>query len=105
MANPAVKAVVGYLNNNHYVRSAKNYRNQLLDDYFRSRGQDAGRQLADELRSVAADGLCVTIAFNTPWVIDILTAAWERYATGMTLVVADNSSDQAARKAIVQICR
>ena len=57
------------------------------------------------LRSVAADGLCVTVAFNTPWVIDILTAAWERYATGMTLVVADNSSDQAAREAIVQICR
>ena len=99
---PPVRTVAGFFS--LHVRRAKNLRNELVDGYFRSQGREEGRKLADELRQDTCNGLCITIAFNTPWVIDILTAAWRRYATGMILVVVDNSSDSKAREAIKRIC-
>jgi len=104
MHRQAVKAVVNFLNQNPLSRAGKNFRNRLLDALFRSRDSDRGRAFAQQLPPGARDGLCVAIAFNTPWVIDILTAGWLRYSSGMTLLVADNSLDDKARQNIKAIC-
>ncbi len=104
MFRPAVRSVVDFLNQNGLSRSAKNFRNRLIDNYFRSRDSGKGRDMAAQLPALAQDGLCVAIGFNTPWVIDILTAAWVRNSTGMVLLVADNSSDPEARERIERIC-
>lgn len=84
------------------ILALKSLRNRIVDHSFRARWREAGEGLAERLRP--ADAVCATIAFNTPWVIDVLTAAWLVNCRNMTLVVADNSSDAEARHRIGDIC-
>jgi hypothetical protein len=100
-----LKRLIRFLNYNPVARRAKNWRNELLDRHFRSRGHAEGKTLIDTLRARGAKSLCFTIAFNTPWVIEILLAAWRRYPTGLELIVVDNSSDHEKRVQIQQICQ
>jgi len=99
------RAISDTLNGNAFVRFAKNGRNAIVDTAFRHRDIAAGRRLADTLAAAGAQDVCVSIAFNTPWVVDLLTAAWRLHPVGLTLAVADNSSDAAARTANARICR
>jgi hypothetical protein len=97
------KTLVKSLNTNALVRRLKNWRNDVVDASFRRRCRAAGADFASRLPLEAREAVCFTVAFNTPWVIDILTAAWARHCRGMTLVVIDNSSDPDARVEIARI--
>jgi len=97
------KRIVDFLNHNRPVRYAKNVRNQLIDLSFRARGRSEADRLIDALGR--ASNVCFTIAFNVPWTIEVLVAAWQRFPTGLSLIVANNSSDPKKRRDIETICR
>ncbi|MDX8531922.1 hypothetical protein RFM41_07790 [Mesorhizobium sp. VK25A] len=64
-----------------------------------------GKDLSEkDLSGKAGRNYCFTIAFNTPWIIDVLTKAWQVFPTGTRLVVIDNSPKQDARASIEAIC-
>ncbi len=100
-----LRRIVDAANANGRIRALKNIRNEVIDRFFRWRGRAAGQALAEELRQSGARSVCFAIAFNTPWVIDLLTAAWARHARGMKLVVIDNSSSTEASSAHRAICQ
>lgn len=96
--------IAGFLNRYAVIRRLKNRRNAAIDRMFRGRAAETGHELAAKL---SADGVtfpCFVIAFNTPWVVDLLIAGWQRHCTGAHLVVLDNSSDAGAAQAIRRIC-
>jgi hypothetical protein len=92
------------LNANGIVRAGKNLRNGAIDRRFRRRDAAAGRHLAAELSRRGTRHVAFSIAFNSPWVIDLLTAAWHAHPVGLDLVVLDNSSDADARARHAAIC-
>jgi hypothetical protein len=98
------RAVSDACNDNPVVRAAKNLRNEAIDRVYRRRRQDDGATFAAELERRGVHRLCVAVAFNSPWVIDVLTAAWELHPVGMALAVVDNSSRPAARAEHQRIC-
>lgn len=100
-----LKKIRDAIGRNRVVGRAKFLRDRLFYRYFRAQGAARAREFAKNLLSSGSSRLCFTIAFNTPWVIDALTKAWQVHPTGMLLVVIDNSSDEAARKSIEDICR
>lgn len=99
------RVIGGALDGNGLVRAGKNARNAVVDRWFRRRGADAGRRLAADLARRGTRRVAFTIAFNAPWVLDLLTAAWRAHPVGFDLVVLDNSSDAAARARHAEICR
>ncbi|UCI24968.1 hypothetical protein [Mesorhizobium sp. B2-8-5] len=101
----AFKPIVDRLSRSQAVIQAKMLRNRLVYKIFESRGRASGHLLAKQLLDASVSRVCITIAFNTPWVIDALTKAWEIQPPGMTLVVVDNSTKPEAREAIARICR
>ncbi|TPI19337.1 hypothetical protein [Mesorhizobium sp. B4-1-1] len=101
----AFKPIVDGLSRNRTVIRIKLLRNQFVYKAFEYRGRASGRRMAEELQDAGVSRVCITIAFNTPWVIDALTKAWEMHSPGMTLVVVDNSTKIAAREAIARICK
>ena len=105
LAAEMLKKIRDAIGRNRVVGRAKFLRDRLFYRYFRAQGAARAREFAKNLRSSGSSRLCFTIAFNTPWVIDALTKAWQVHPTGMLLVVIDNSSDEAARKSIEDICR
>ncbi|TPN79505.1 hypothetical protein FJ987_14395 [Mesorhizobium sp. CU2] len=100
----AFKPIADAISKNRFAIQAKTLRNHVFYKIFESRGRASGRLLAKQLRDAKASRVCITIAFNTPWVIDALTKAWEMRPPGMTLVVVDNSDRIDARKTIARIC-
>lgn len=98
------RAVSVACNGNPVVRAAKNLRNEAIDRAYRRRRSAAGAEFAAELERRGAHRLCISVAFNSPWVIDVLTAAWELHPVGMALAVVDNSSRPAARSEHERIC-
>lgn len=105
MAWKPLKSLIRRIHQNRRVRKAKDFRNALVEGYFRSRDVASGLKFAETLRQTGSRHYCFAIAFNTPWVIDALAKAWLTYSTDMTLVVVDNSSNRAARQAIETVCR
>jgi len=93
------------IHGNPVVRSAKNLRNGLVDGAFRRAAAARGRRLADELVRSGVREAAFTIAFNTPWAIDLLTHQWSRHHPDLRLVVIDNSSDRSARAEHDDLCR
>ena len=85
------------------VHGLKRARNVLLERAFRgvrSRGTD--KFLAQQA-GIAGGSLVLSIAFNQPWVIDLLTRMAKRHLDG-TLIVLDNSRKAEARREIARIC-
>ncbi len=90
---------------NRVLRSAKNLRNGLIDRTFRRAAAAEGWRIADQLSHDGVREAAFTIAFNTPWAIDLLTRQWSRNHPDLRLVVIDNSSDRSARVAHEGLCR
>lgn len=86
------------------VRALKNVRSALMDHWFRSQGHAARDAFLDK-SDFGGRPVVFTIAFNTPWVIDLLTASFAERMAETVLVVADNSKDPAARAEHRRICR
>ncbi|CAN7768003.1 hypothetical protein [Mesorhizobium sp. LjNodule214] len=104
MARKILKRTVDAINASSFVGKAKSIRDQLSYRIYQAKGASRGREFARHLQKSGLSRVCFTIAFNTPWVIDALTKAWQIYAPGLSLVVVDNSSSDAARKSIERIC-
>ncbi|UCI06246.1 hypothetical protein [Mesorhizobium sp. B1-1-8] len=99
------KKFVEAFRSNPVIYSAILTRDWLIYRFFRLMSPARGRAFADELRKTGASRLCFVVAFNTPWVIDALTKGWQKYASGMLLVVVDNSRSPEARRAIEMVCK
>jgi len=94
-----------HLNRIPLVRPAKNLRNILVDGMFRIQGRSKGKQLAEEIKKRRWKYVAFSIAFNTPWLIDLLTEAWQKHSCGFDLVIIDNSNNPAARVQNASICQ
>ena len=79
-------------------------RHEILRLQFLRSATSKGHAFAKRLSERPERNYCFTIAFNTPWVIDVLTKAWQVFPTGTRLVVIDNSRSQEARASIEAIC-
>lgn len=80
-------------------------RNRALERVYRNSGTAArDRFLSDHGREVGPK-VAVTIAFNTPWVIELFLRAAKANMPGMSIIVADNSSKEVACDEIVALCR
>jgi hypothetical protein len=99
------RKIIDVITRSPAVISAKQIRNRIVYKIFEYRGRYSGRSFAEQLRGAGVSRVCITIAFNTPWVVDALAKAWELHPPGMTLVVLDNSTDAAARETIARICK
>lgn len=98
---PATNAAIRNL---QWVRHVKNWRNRILDTAFRKSGHEARDAFLADF-SPNHDIVVFAIAFNAPWVIELLTAAWQLSVRDADLVVIDNSSSAAARERHRKICR
>ncbi|CDX11116.1 conserved hypothetical protein [Mesorhizobium sp. ORS 3324] len=98
-----LKHIERSIRRNHLVWATLQYRDLLVYRRFRGRDVESGRAFAREAKTGGAN-FCFAVAFNTPWVVDALTKAWVTYTSDVMLVVVDNSSSIAARKAHQEIC-
>ncbi|RTL54080.1 MAG: hypothetical protein EKK40_06005 [Bradyrhizobiaceae bacterium] len=99
----ALRRFVTAINGNRLVRAAKDARNDLIDRRFRASGHEERDRFLGQFKPKS--GFVVfAIAFNTPWVVDLLTAAWGKYVTDADLVVVDNSKKPEARARHRDIC-
>ncbi|WP_258052280.1 hypothetical protein [Mesorhizobium sp. INR15] len=99
-----LKKPIDAISRSPLVGKVKSIRNRLSYLFFQAKGASRGREFSRLLKKSGSSRFCFTIAFNTPWVIDALTKAWQLHPPGLSLVVVDNSSDEAARKFIEHIC-
>jgi hypothetical protein len=85
------------------VHGFKRVRNAAIERVFRHRRPDRLAAFVREHASACRGSVAFTIAYNAPWVIDLLTrlAPLELRAT---LVVCDNSRDREARRLIERLC-
>ena len=85
------------------LQGVKRARNVILERTFRSiRSREADKFLTEHA-GLAAGSLVISVAFNQPWVIDLLTRMAKRHFEG-TLIVLDNSRKVEARREIARIC-
>lgn len=85
------------------VHGLKRARNVLIERAFRGvRSRETGKLLAKHA-GLAGGSLVISVAFNQPWVIDLLTRMAKRHLEG-TLIVLDNSRNSRARREIARIC-
>ncbi|RVD56664.1 hypothetical protein EN828_24075 [Mesorhizobium sp. M2D.F.Ca.ET.185.01.1.1] len=80
------------------------FRHEILYRQFLGSAASKGHAFAESLSGKPERNYCFTIAFNTPWIVDVLTKAWQMFPTGTRLVVIDNSPKQDARASIEAIC-
>ncbi|RST88015.1 hypothetical protein EJC49_02425 [Aquibium carbonis] len=99
-----MSSIVHGLNANRAVRGLKNLRNAFVDNRFRSKGHEAIAPFLAALPDRSQERICFAIAFNSPWVIDILGAAWARQCPHTPLAIIDNSSSSMARGDIEHVC-
>lgn len=99
------RSISGGFDRNPVVRAAKNLRNGVIDHAFRRCSAAAGHRFATAISARGVRHAAVAIAYNSPWVVDLLTQAWARHQPGLPLVVIDNSSDPAARAEHAALCR
>jgi hypothetical protein len=83
----------------------KAIKNDIVDALFRASKPNEYPCLIQDLKSSIGPNVCFSIAFNTPWVINLLIRFWKKNVGDTTLVVADNSSKPEARRQIAEICR
>lgn len=100
-----IRRAVDALNQNSVVRFLKNARNQIVDLSYRMRGRDEAARVVDRLRRSDVRNACFTVAFNVPWAIQAMIAAWRRFPIGLDLVVANNSSHRGKRQEIRGLCK
>jgi hypothetical protein len=99
------RRLVDVINRNPVVRFLKNARSQLVDLSYRARARDEAAQLVSRLTRSNVRNACFTVAFNVPWAIRTMIAAWRRFPIGHDLVVANNSSNSEKREEIKALCQ
>lgn len=79
-------------------------RNQIIDRAYSRRKSPDLEAVRAALPTGEGVNILVTIAFNVPWVIDLLVRSVRRHMPEWTLVVVDNSNDDAKRQEIRALC-
>lgn len=82
----------------------KKIRNNCLDLAFRSTGKDRLKLAATFTKELKSSNIAISIAYNTPWTIDLLTELWTHFCAETQLIIVDNSSQKSKRKEIMEIC-
>jgi hypothetical protein len=82
----------------------KETRNQIRSYFYTRKDSNSAAQAAIALNNSDEKELCITIAFNTPWTIDLLIDSWQHYCKETRLLVADNSNKCEASEEIRKIC-
>ena len=83
----------------------KDARNQARNYFYARKATHSARPTVEYLNSSTEKELCITIAFNTPWTIDLLIDSWGHYCSETRLLVADNSNNPKASKEIRKTCK
>ncbi|MGE0845027.1 MAG: hypothetical protein AB7L41_02085 [Flavobacteriaceae bacterium] len=86
------------------LQPAKRLRNTVSTAYHCAKGSPDLAALLASPEHRAADCVTFTVAFNDARTIALLIEAWRLHVTDSLLVVADNSTDAAARREIAGIC-
>lgn len=86
------------------TQGGRRLRNVALDRVYGARRADGERRLLADLAPLRGRFLAVTIAFNLPEAIALLSKAMARTMPDVPLLVCDNSSDPALRARIAQVC-
>ncbi len=87
------------------VHGFKRVRNIALERTFRRARPHALDQFLADHGQLSGGTIAVAIAYNTPWVIDLLMRMAKRNLAAGTLIVADNSRKREARTEIKRLCR
>lgn len=83
---------------------ARRLRNVVLDRVYAARRVEAQDQVLAALEAVRGRFLAVTIAFNLPQAITLLSLGMRETMPDVPLLVCDNSSDPQARQVIASFC-
>lgn len=86
------------------VHAFKRGRNIVVDRAFRALRPAGFDRFLAGIGEPGSGTLVITIAYNTPWAVDLLLRTNTRHLSG-TLVVCDNSRSREARRAIQTLCR
>ena len=86
------------------VDGVKLVRNSIIERAFRNRKSPELGRFLREHGSLRDRTVAVAIAFNTPWVIELLLRAAHENLINTTLIIVDNSSAPEARAGIREIC-
>src|SRR5258706_8797437 len=86
------------------VHGFKRARNIGVERVFRRQRTRALARFLAEHAGLAGGSIAFSVAYNTPWVVDLLTRAAKLHLLADALVIADNSRDATARREIEQIC-
>lgn len=87
------------------VHGYKLLRNSAIDRAYRLRPSDDLPAVMQEVHSLKGGVVAATIAFNQPWLIDLMIRSCKKNLVNATLLVADNSQSAAVRREIREICR
>ena len=87
-----------------FYYNLKETRNQIRSYFYTRKDSNSAAQAAIALNNSDEKELCITIAFNTPWTIDLLIDSWQHYCKETRLLVADNSNKREASEEIRKIC-
>jgi hypothetical protein len=75
------------------------------DRLYRARRPRALEPFLDRHAHLAGGTVAIAVAYNTPWVIDVLTRTARLHLGADALIVLDNSRRPEARAAIEHLCR
>src|SRR4030081_1676593 len=87
------------------VHGFKRARNIGVERAFRRPRPRALARFLAEHAGLAGGTIAFSVAYNTPWVIDLLARAAKLHLVADALVVLDNSRDAKARHDIERLCR
>ena len=79
--------------------------NDTLQSVFCKLRPKALGHFLQDAQHLSGNDIGLVIAFEKPWVLDLLLKTSARNLTGGTLLVFDNSRTQEARKDIARVCQ
>ena len=82
----------------------KEWRNLIRNYLYVRKHSKSSKQVVNKLKMAGKTEICLTIAFNTPWTIDLQIECWQKFCPDTTLLVADNSNKRSESKIIESIC-
>jgi hypothetical protein len=88
-----------------FVHGFKRVRNVAIERTFRRLHPRALNRFLADHAGLAGGTIALTIAYNTPWVVELQIRAAKRTLAADALIVVDNSRDRAARGEIERLCR
>lgn len=91
--------------NQSRARQIKNIRNNVINYLYQGLAKDRAARFSAEITMLKPKNVIITIAYNTPWCIDVLAKQWSYFCEDAILIVFDNSNNSKKANEIKQICR